>query len=151
MDTISDMNDEACSLNGCLFFLSAKLARVFGKTADDAFGKTGLSPSYAMLLYIVNQKGEIPQKEIGELLHLTPSTITRFVEKLKDKGLVSGRTTGKNAFICTTEKGLLLQPEIIKAWSELHSMYKDILDEEETRRFIELSGKLVMKLDNQAE
>jgi len=144
-----DKND--CRLNDCLFFSCAKLARVLGKTADDAFSKTGLSPSHALLLYLVNQNGEIHQKEIGERLHLTPSTITRFVEKLEGKRLVSRKTNGKNVYICTTEKGLLLQSEIIIAWNDLHAVYEDILTEDETRQFIEISRKLLKKLEKQKD
>lgn len=144
-----DKND--CRLNDCLFFSCAKLARVLGKTADDAFSKTGLSPSHALLLYLVNQNGEIHQKEIGERLHLTPSTITRFVEKLEGKRLVSRKTNGKNVYICTTEKGLLLQSEIIIAWNDLHAVYEDILTEDETRQFIEISRKLLEKLEKQKD
>mgnify|MGYP001291948018 CR=1 FL=1 len=146
-----DIDENDCRLNDCLFFSSAKLARVLGKTADDAFSKTGLSPSHALLLYIVNQNGEIHQKEIGERLHLTPSTITRFVEKLEGKRLVSRKTNGKNVYICTTEKGLLLQSEIIIAWNDLHAVYEDILTEDETRQFIEISRKLLEKLEKQKD
>ncbi len=151
LDNECDMNEKDCRLNGCLFFSSTKLARMFGKIADDAFSRTGLSPSHALLLYIVNQKGEIHQKEIGERLHLTPSTITRFVEKLQGKRLVSRKTNGKNVYICTTEKGLLLQSEITTAWNDLHDRYKDILTEDETMKFIEISSKLMKKLENQKD
>ncbi len=143
-----DMGEQECKLNGCLFFSTTKLARVFSKIADEAFSKTGLSPSHALLLYIVNREGGIYQKEIGETLHLTPSTITRFVEKLESKKLVSGKTEGKNVFICTTEDGMTLQPDIINSWNNLHNMYKGILTEKEIEQFITISSKLLCKLDN---
>lgn len=116
--------------------------------ADAAFRKTGLSPSYALLLYLVNQRGRMRQKEIGELLLLTPLTITRFVGKLECKKLIFRKTNGKNVTIGTTEAGLLLQPDIIKSWNDLHDRYQDILTEEETRQFIALSGKLLRRLEN---
>ncbi len=144
-------NEQECMLNGCLFFSTTKLARAFGKIAEEAFKKTGLSPSHALLLYLVNQTGSIHQKEIGERLHLTPSTITRFVEKLESKRLVSKRTEGKNVYICTTEDGLALMEEIIKAWNVLEDGYKDILTEEESGQFIRISNKLLSKLGNQEE
>ncbi|MGB4660688.1 MAG: MarR family transcriptional regulator [Mobilitalea sp.] len=139
---------EECRMDSCLFFSSAKLARVLGKIAEDKFKKTGLSPSHALLLYTVNQNGSIPQKEVGELLHLTPSTITRFVEKLKEKNFVVTQCTGKNVSLFTTEKGLLMQPEILKAWDDLHKAYKDSLTEEETRQFVESSNKMLSKLES---
>jgi DNA-binding MarR family transcriptional regulator len=146
MDNELEITEE-CRMNSCLFFSSAKLARVLGKIAEDKFKKTGLSPSHALLLYTMNQKGSIPQKEVGELLHLTPSTITRFVEKLKEKNFVVTQCTGKNVSLFTTEKGLLMQPEILKAWDDLHKAYKDSLTEEETRQFVEISNKMLSKLE----
>ncbi len=140
--------EQPCQLDGCLFFSTTKLARVFTRIADGAFGKVGLSPSHALLLYTVNQRSGIHQKEIGETLHLTPSTITRFVEKLEGKGFVSKRAEGKGVSIYTTKEGLALQPEIMKAWDNLRDMYKDILTEGETRQFIATSGKLLCELEH---
>lgn len=148
MDTTCDENRQDCRLSSCLFFSSAKLARVFGKIAEDAFQKIGLSPSHALILYLVNQRSSIHQKEIGELLHLTPSTITRFVEKLENKKLIFRKNDGKNVYIGSTEEGLLLQSDLIKAWNDLHAKYEDILTGEETEQFIALCGKLLKKLEH---
>jgi len=146
LDNKCSSDKHSCGLESCLFFSSTKLARAFKKIADDAFAKTGLSPSHAFLLNLVNSRGEIHQKEVGELLHLTPSTITRFVEKLERKQLISRKSEGKNVFISKTEKGMAMQPEIVKAWDELHACYQDILTEKETEAFIVLTNKLLNKL-----
>lgn len=143
----NDEKEQDCRLNGCLFFTTSKLARTFGKIADEAFGKMGISPSHAFILYLVNQAGSIHQKEIGERLHLMPSTITRFVEKLEGKKLVLRKTEGKNVIICSTKEGLDLQAEINKAWNQLNDSYKNILTEEETKQFIEISKKLLSELE----
>ncbi|RFZ78484.1 MarR family transcriptional regulator [Lacrimispora amygdalina] len=139
---------QACSLNGCLFFTTVKLSRVFGKIAEEAFSKTGLSPSHALLLYLVNQKEEILQKELGETLHLTPSTITRLIEKLERKTLVSKRCEGKSVILSTTPQGIALQKSIMESWISLHEQYQGILTEEETAQFLNLSKKLLGKLEN---
>lgn len=135
-------------LNGCLFFSSAKLARLLGKIADDAFQKLGLSPSHALLLYAVNQRNGIYQKQIGELLHLMPSTITRFIEKLEAKELICRTNEGKNVYLTPTEKGLLMQPEIVEAWNNLHDSYADVLTPGECNQFIAICNKLMEKLDD---
>ena len=137
-----------CSLNGCLFFTTVKLSRVFGKIAEEAFSKTGISPSHALLLYLVNQKEEILQKELGETLHLTPSTITRLIEKLERKTLVSKRCEGKSVILSTTPQGIALQKSIMESWISLHEQYQGILTEEETAQFLNLSKKLLGKLEN---
>ena len=148
MNKNNTTEEQACSLNSCLFFTTVKLSRVFGKIAEEAFSKTGLSPSHALLLYLVNQKGEILQKELGETLHLTPSTITRLIEKLEHKILVSKRCEGKSVILSSTPQGLALQKNIIESWNFLHEQYHGILTEEETAQFLSLSKKLLGKLEN---
>ena len=145
MDHIDNTDTQ---LNDCLFFSSCKLARVLGKTAEEKFKVTGLSPSHAFLLHIVNISSGLGQKQIGELLHMTPSTITRFIEKLENKGLVSRKSEGKNVNIFKTEKGMLLQPEIEKAWAHVHEIYSDILTFEESEQFILTANKIIAKLEN---
>lgn len=148
MNKNNTTEEQACSLNGCLFFTTVKLSRVFGKIAEEAFSKTGLSPSHALLLYLVNQKEEILQKELGETLHLTPSTITRLIEKLERKSLVTKRCEGKSVILSTTPQGLALQKNIMESWNSLHEQYHGILTEEETAQFLTLSKKLLGKLEN---
>lgn len=133
-------------LYGCLFFSTTKLARELGRLADEAFQKTGLSPSHAVLLYIINLKGEVQQKEVGELLHLTPSTITRLVDKLERKGYVKKQTEGKNVCLLATEEGLQQQEQIVFSWNQLQNGYKDVLTEEESLHFLEMNDKILRKL-----
>lgn len=42
----------------CLFFVSQDLGRMIAKLADEAFAPTTLSPSYAILMMAVKEKGE---------------------------------------------------------------------------------------------
>lgn len=135
-------------LDECLFFSSCKLARVLGKTAEDEFKVTGLSPSHAFLLHIVNLHSGIQQKQIGELLHMTPSTITRFIEKLENKGLVLRKSEGKNVYIFKTEKGMILQTDIEKAWTRVHDICAEILTPSEREQFITIANKITAKLEN---
>lgn len=148
-----DVNTDACGckLDGCLFFSTAKLAREFGKLADNAFIKTGLSPSHAVLLYTINREEKIQQKDIGTLLHLTPSTITRLIDKLERKGYVEKQSKGKNVCLLSTPEGQAQQKEILSAWNALHEGYQDILTAEETTKFLEISAKLIEKLTNKVE
>ena len=149
MKTEQPADNQECKLNGCIFFSVEKLSRVLGKIAEEAFVKTGLSPSHAILLYVVNIRGGIQQKEIGELLHLTPSTITRLVEKLKRKGYLDKQSEGKNAYLQTTSEGLAQQDEITASWNHLQDRYKNILSEEEADQFIGSCCKLLESLGDE--
>lgn len=144
MDNIENIDE---LFSGCLYFSCNKLARVMGKIADEEFRITGLSPNYAFLISIVNKSNGISQKKIGEILHMTPSTITRFIDKLENKDLLMRKTDGKNAYIYLTEKGTLLQQDITMAWHNLYEIYAEILTDEERKEFISTMNKIVNKLE----
>ena len=66
----------------CLYFSSQALARKVEKLAIESWKPTGLSPSHAYLLILVLREPGLQPTTVGEQLQLTPSTITRLVEKL---------------------------------------------------------------------
>jgi DNA-binding MarR family transcriptional regulator len=134
-------------LAGCLYFSSNKLARTIGKIADEEFKKTGLSPTYAYLISVVNEKEGITQKEIAEILHSAPSTITRFIDKLENKGLLIRKNEGKNSFIYPTQEGKALQKEINKAWGTLHKNYLNILGEEKYKELTHMMNITCMRME----
>ncbi len=142
-----EMNLNKYQLDNCLFFSTVKLARELNKIADETFAITGLSPSHAMLLHIINDKGGVQQKVIGETLHLTPSTITRLIEKLEHKGYVAKQSEGKSVFLCETKEGQAMQKTLSAAFDQLHAVYEDILTPEETLTFLTLSNKLLNHLE----
>jgi DNA-binding MarR family transcriptional regulator len=117
-------------LDNCLYFTINKLSRAITRMAEDSFKKTGLSPTYAFLLMLVNNKPGISQSELAEELHMTPSTITRFIDKLVIKGLIERKAEGKRSFIFPTEAGENTQEEIKEAWKDLYRTYSAVLGED---------------------
>lgn len=132
--------------NQCLYFTVSKLSRAITKMAEEEFAKTGLSPTYGFLLMTVNERPGISQNEICEVLQISPSTLTRFIDKLEGKGLVIRKSKGKNSFIYSTEKGMEHQKEIEKAWKDLYERYSEILGYEEGEKLTEITNAAVNKL-----
>ncbi|MDF2684163.1 MAG: transcriptional regulator, MarR family protein [Brevibacillus sp.] len=118
-------------LKECLYFTANRLSRVITKMADEEFAVSGLSPTYAFLMMAVYEKEGISQKELGEILHLQPSTVTRFIEKLIGKGLIYSRVEGRLSLIYSTEKGKALEGVINECWNHLRSRYAAILGAKE--------------------
>ena len=58
-------------LHNCLYFTGNSLARVITRMAEEDFRVTGLSPSLAFLVMLVNDSPGIGQKELCEPLHLS--------------------------------------------------------------------------------
>jgi DNA-binding MarR family transcriptional regulator len=118
--------------------------------ADEEFKPTGLSPTFAFLMMAVQEQPGITQKELGEALHVTPSTITRFIEKLVYKGLVTARSEGKRSHIELTPLGIERMEVIREAWKSLFRRYSEILGKEEGRSMTRMLYDLSKKLDDKA-
>lgn len=114
-------------LESCLFFNTNALSRYLLKLAEKQFKPLNLSPAHASLLLLVYDTPGISPKELGRHLHLTPSTITRFVDALEKKKLVIRKTRGKSAFISPSGKGLGLKRPIAMAYKKLYLEYTRVL------------------------
>jgi DNA-binding MarR family transcriptional regulator len=140
------MADSHTLLKNCLYFTANALARDVTRMAEDAFKPTGLSPSHAFLLMIAIELPGSTPTDLAAQLRLAPSTVTRLIDKLLQKGLVEKRSQGKNAFIHPTAKGKKMSRPIGKAWKSLYNAYSSVLGEQNgvnlTRTTHEASEKL---------
>lgn len=146
------MENKENFLESCLFFNTNALSRYLLKLAEKEFKYLKLSPAHASLLLLVYDTPGISPKQLSSLLHLTPSTITRFVDALEKKGLVKRNTKGKAAFISPSEKGLELKKSIALAYKKLYLKYTKILDSNTANQLsfaiLKANKKLADFLDN---
>lgn len=118
-----------CMFSSCLYFSTNRLTRAMNKLAEEEFSKAGVAPTYAFLLILVHQQPGITPSELAENLHMAPSTITRFVDKLIVKNLVTKQSEGKNSYIYLTDKGKDIQEQLNGHWKNLNEAYSQILGE----------------------
>lgn len=116
--------------SACLLFSANALARAITTIGDEEFGRFGLSYSHAYLLCeVVDQPGVMPS-QLSHTLYLTPSTITRLVEKLEQKQLVRRESEGKKTLIYATPQGEALQPAVAEAWQRAGARYAQAIGED---------------------
>lgn len=130
----------------CLYFSSNAFARKVEKLASNIWKKVDMSPSHAYLLMLVVDDPGIQPSTIVKQLLLTPSTITRLIEKLEDKKLVVRTTEGKLTNIYPTPKAKSLVPELKACVEEFSNTYANILGKEESARMVNTINKLADKL-----
>lgn len=137
-------------LHNCLYFTANSLARVITRMADDEFRPTGLSPSHAFLMMLVNDNPGIGQKTLCEQLHLAPSTVTRFVDTLVYKGFLTRQSDGKASKVYATTEGSNLRQPIEDAWQRLHQRYAAVLGLKNGDKLTAMIDAASNRLNNQA-
>ncbi|HFD38774.1 MAG TPA: MarR family transcriptional regulator [Anaerolineae bacterium] len=131
----------------CLYFTANSLARIITKMADEEFRITGISPSYAFLLLLVDTNPGITPTALANELHLAPSTVSRMIDKLAQKGLLRRRAEGKNVGIYPTERGQELREIVNEAWHRLYERYSTILGEDFSRELTQKIDEATRKLE----
>lgn len=131
----------------CLYYSANALARSMTRLAEDAFSKIGLAPTQAFLLMSANKNPGIQPNELASILMLTPSTVTRTVEKLEEKGLIERKSEGKTSHIFPTTSGISLDGQLIEVWSDLYRQYVRILGEEESKTLSAMSYAATLALE----
>lgn len=130
----------------CLYFTANSLARVITKMAEEEFGVTGVSPSHAFLLMLVDATPGITPTALANELHLAPSTVTRLIDKLAHKGLLERRVTGRTSGVYPTERGREMEETIYQAWRRLYERYSAILGEDFSHELTHMIDEAARKL-----
>ncbi len=73
----------------CLYFNINALARLVNKKWAQAFDAFDLSPAHGYMLRVVLSRPGITPKELTTELRLEKSTISRFIDSMQKKGLVT--------------------------------------------------------------
>ncbi len=131
-----------------MYFSSNALARKMEKLALESWKPVGLSPSHAYLLMLVIEKPGIQPGELVDQLLLTPSTITRLVEKLEEKKFVTRTSVGKTTTIQPTARAKQLAPKLQACLKYFVESYHKILGKEESARLVQSMNLISDKLKN---
>jgi DNA-binding MarR family transcriptional regulator len=130
-----------------MYWASAALARKVNKLAEDAWAPLGLAPGQAYLLsLILDQPGRQPL-DLSEELHLAPSTITRFIEKLEENKLVVRIAEGKTTSVYPTQKAKGLTDEINSCKVTFSQALEGVLTRAENEALVKNMLKVADKLD----
>ena len=129
-----------------MYWASAALARKVNKLAEDAWAPMGLAPGQAYLLsLILEQPGRQPL-DLSEELHLAPSTITRFIEKLEENKLVVRIVEGKTTSVYPTQKAKGLTDEINNCKATFRQTIEGVLTKAENEALVKSMLKVADKL-----
>lgn len=129
-----------------MYFSANALARKMEKLANESWKKINLSPSHAYLLMIVIEDAGVQPGLLANEMQLTPSTITRLVEKLEEKKLLIRATEGKITNVYPTQKAKQMLPKLKQCVSNYLNAYAKVLGKEESLKLLQSMHKLTDKL-----
>lgn len=99
----------------CLYFNSNALARSVSRLWTEAYKPLGLSPAHAFLLRAVLARPGIMPSELAQELHLSRSTVTRFLDSLAKRGFIIRNTVsgdGREISIFPSDQALSIKKEL---------------------------------------
>jgi DNA-binding MarR family transcriptional regulator len=116
------------NLNGtghCAAFNFRRTARAVTRLYDDALQPTGLRSTQFAILVAVKKKEPIAIGELGLVLGIDRTTMTRNLRLLKKQGLltVSKRAEKRQRFVSMTRKGLETLERAVPVWRELQARF----------------------------
>jgi len=130
----------------CIYFSANALARKIEKLATESWKKVNLSPSHAYLLMTVIAEPGIQPGCLANELQLTPSTITRLIEKLEEKKLVVRTNEGKLTNVYPTPKAKEMFTQLKECTNDFYETCSGILGKDETSKMVASMNKLGDKL-----
>lgn len=142
------MKTSNCKYSKCLYFTSNALARKVEKLAIESWKRVDMSPSHGYLLMLLLEEPGMQPSNIAAQLQLTPSTITRLIEKLEERKLVVRTTEGKITNVYPSPKAKELLPEMIACVQDFSNAYSKVLDKEETFKLVQGMNKISDKLSD---
>ncbi|MBI3188219.1 MAG: MarR family transcriptional regulator [Gammaproteobacteria bacterium] len=126
----------------CLYFNVNALARQVNTIWDEAFAEFDLSPAHAYLLRLVLAQPGIAQRDIALELKLAKSTVTRFIDTLQTKGLLSRKKTAdgdpREQNIFPTAKTLKIADKLNNKGEELYKKMLATLGTHDMKTLVEM-------------
>jgi DNA-binding MarR family transcriptional regulator len=130
-----------------LYFCAGALARAVEKLAIECWKPAGLSPSLGHILhYLIHYANVTGPTIIARNLLLSPSTVTRLLEKLEKKGLVHRFVYDRTRMVQPTQEAWQLEPTISECEFTFRERCNALLGEQEepTCRFLAVTTDILM-------
>lgn len=138
-NVISDM------ASGCLMGRARLLTRVLTRIYDDELRPFGLKATQFNLLVVVAQLGPVRRIEIGRMIHLDPSTLTRNLQVMLSNSWieeVADDEDGRGLPLQATQRGKALLESVSPAWSRAQRKAEKLLGTEGATLLRKLSSEL---------
>ena len=136
-------HEMACN---CLMGRARLLARVLTGIYEEHLRPFGLKASQLNLLLVVAQAGPVRRSEIGRVIHLDASTLTRNLAVMLSNGWieeVQDHADGRGLPLAVTKSGEALLAEVVPVWRKAQQRAQELLGADGTSVLMDVSNSLL--------
>jgi DNA-binding MarR family transcriptional regulator len=134
--------------NTSLYHASSALHRWLGRIANENFQAVELTPTQGFILITLKQAPGITVSGLADVHQLDQSTITRTLDRMKEKGLIFREGEGKSVQVFVTGKGEKKEADAKAAWKKMDLAIGRIIGNPEAKNMASLITKALGKLKN---
>ncbi|MBK9760627.1 MAG: MarR family transcriptional regulator [Flavobacteriales bacterium] len=143
------MSESKSSYCNCLYHAANAMARSISRIADEEFAEADISPTQGFIVMTVVKRPGIRAGDIAKEMQLTPSTITRMLDKLEERGLISRSSEGKSMLVYPTPEAIGAEQRIKTAWGKMYARSSKILGKEKGTALVQDLVRASAMLDQQ--
>jgi DNA-binding MarR family transcriptional regulator len=128
----------------CMCASFRRVSRTLTQLYDEALRPTGLRATQFTLLQALSLTGEIPQGQLGQMLAIDSTTLTRTLEILSKRGWIQERR-GKDRrerLLRLSKTGQRKLDRALPIWEKLQARLQQALGDDRWRGLLEVSTEL---------
>lgn len=137
--------EKGMEILGLVYEMKKKCAAIDNRLMESLH----LSQSELLFFSALNQCTELSSPELAKNMGLSPSRISRVIEKLVVDGYLDRNTdkADRRAItLCLTENGKKIRAEIDKSRQECETRLLNVLPESDVEKFREIIGKMIKEM-----
>jgi len=137
------VDEIACN---CLMGRARLVARVVTGIYEEELRPFGLKASQLNLLVVVAQVGPVRRSEVGRILRLDASTLTRNLQVMLTNGWIEetqDQTDGRGLPLQIAQRGAALLADVAPAWRQAQRRARDLLGAEGSTVLTEVSNGML--------
>ncbi len=113
---------EQCNPKNCIVSKTMKINRLMNQLFRKHLSEVGITLSQLSMMFLISKRSYIPQNEIGDILFLEKSTVSRNLNRLVQEKYIVKK---KNKMIHVTVKGKKLIERVIPKWEQAMDEARD--------------------------
>lgn len=137
-------------IRSCLLTRTRQISRVLTSIYDEELRPFGIHSPQFSLLVLISAFGPLSRADLGRRNHQDRSTLTRNLQPLIERGLVSDDVPGddgRSRPVSLTEQGAALLHDAAPAWSAAQAKAKALMSETGANAIMEIAGELPRRMN----